>query len=166
MLSRTGPFPFFKLPKEIRRRIFRLFLGPCFDYKKVYDSSHFHMIVNTYPEDGTDDNSNYDPDLYQGTFERYLMQKRENELYDDPENILVMSSSDYEQKLLRYYEQKAWLEHKAAVHPTRRGQYKLRTIARRGGVKLWQSDDYLYAENIRQASNVSTVFRQELGEAL
>jgi hypothetical protein len=44
--GRTGQFPFFELPVEVRKRIFRFFLGPFYKYNKEHKTDYIDVQIH------------------------------------------------------------------------------------------------------------------------
>lgn len=65
-------------------------------------------------------------------------------------------------------EQKELAEHVMKPHPSRNIHYKITAYPKRDAIQVSNEDmrDYLFIEWIRQASNVGTQFRKELGDEL
>jgi hypothetical protein len=133
--SRTGPFEFFKFPIEVRHRIYRLLLGPFY----TYDSRTKRSSIKIYFKSKLDPAIVNSWDIGGGQF-------------------------DESEEAAKTRRQRS--EHRNATHPLRKSYYEFKTYTPKEDFKQFcDNRDYLLVEWLRQASNVSCLFRKELGDA-
>ncbi|KAE9381871.1 hypothetical protein N431DRAFT_440683 [Stipitochalara longipes BDJ] len=176
--EKSSPFPFFKLPRDIRDKIYLLLLRPLYTFNRKTKSRYIAMILS--------DGSHAYDDLgtYWGNFDEYLESQKaydtlfarsddfdgsdtEDEAMNDTQSEKLLSAEEYKVQKQQFYKEKERNIHYLKAHPNRGSPYKLIIIAFRNITKLWENNhDYLLIEWIRQASNVSTRFRAELGQLI
>jgi hypothetical protein len=155
---RSGPFRFFKLPLEVRDRIYKLLLGPCYEYHESIEKSYItvklqrgkRIILERWDDELTFEESLKYPHLCGGD-----ISQRE------------MTPEEYRIKEAEYYKEETSWRHRVTPHPSRTGDYELSVYPRREQAARHDYDDnkdWLFIEWIRQASNVSLQFRKELGD--
>jgi hypothetical protein len=155
---RSGPFPFFKLPLEVRERIYKLLLGPFYEYHESVKKSYITValqrgkrgILEEWDNEMTFEESLKYPHLCGG---------------DIPQR--EMTPEVYRIKEAEYYKRKVSWRHGVTPHPSRTGDYEQTVYPLRdqAAMRYYEDNkDWLVIEWIRQTSNVSLQFRKELGD--
>jgi hypothetical protein len=155
---RSGPFPFFKLPLEVRERIYKLLLGPFYEY--------YESIKKSYTTVALERDKRFILELWDNemTFEESL---KRFHLSGRGLSQREMAPEEYRIKEAKYYKRKTSWRHGVTPHPSRTGEYEPRVYPRReqaAGGDYDENKDWLFIEWIRQTSNVSLQFRKDLGD--
>jgi len=148
-VPRSGPFKFFKLPVELRHKIYRLLLWPFF----IYDSTSKVSFVQLFFEE----KDREDSIVWQlvEDYETPLSRLNSNDEDDDVHGEFFKKDMQIA---------KECHQHKLANHPGRSSRYDFKSTAYREGSQYPRKRDHQFIEWIRQASNVSPLFRKELGD--
>ncbi|KUJ18546.1 uncharacterized protein LY89DRAFT_780599 [Mollisia scopiformis] len=151
--KRDGPFPFFSLPLLVRDMIYRLLLGPLYEYDENDKTSYIRLYVEQ-PEKSH-------ADRYEHGYEHFIGMERKASAVelDDPNSSTKPETTieEYEQQLIVH-------RHKYAVHPSRSTSYQIGLFPTwQGGSLKEERTDSWYLEWLRKLSNVSNKFRHELG---
>lgn len=132
--------------------ILNLLLKPLYDYTSTGKPYICLRLKNT-----------PDPHIYSLPGERFS--------YSSHAKGLLSGSDHYEKEEALYEKLIEAIERKSIAHPTRQSAYELRVgtkrVHRRKSDGTWTTTggpDYQYLELIRQLSNVSPLFRKELGD--
>ncbi|KAF8860769.1 hypothetical protein BDZ45DRAFT_724293 [Acephala macrosclerotiorum] len=150
--SRVGSFPFFKLPLYIHNWIYRLLLGPVYQYNRSGKNSHICPHVGE-PQESYND-------LYDHYYDYFVASVKADrdigramaDLSDDPiEPIPTVQE---------YEKQKA--ERKYALHPSRKTLYQLQLFPERRHCRQFQAyTNQLYLEWLRKCiSNTSNLLKR------
>jgi hypothetical protein len=151
---RSSPFPFFKLPLEVRERIYKLLLGPFYEYHESIKKSFIAVYL------GPDSKSGFDLDDEEETFEDELKFGSVNKRL----GLGEITFEEYQIEEAEYYKSKDASRHRPASHPGRDRDYELSAYPiRQTARSVYEDNQYwLSLEWIRQASNISLQFRKEL----
>lgn len=173
-VSRSGTFPYFKLPVEIKSKIMRILLRPY--YKDHSETGK--EIISFYV--GNDESLHtLKPMFSQGlehyvkTAESYLRDYRcgniiEHEIYTFAE-FKKLPKSQLNHAQMRFEMVKKHFNLHRSSHPDRMGTYELMLNSENKDIWAYrgvQSADWPMIRLARDLSNVSPRFRQELGEFL
>ncbi|CZR54777.1 uncharacterized protein PAC_04661 [Phialocephala subalpina] len=150
----TGSFQFFKLPLHVRRMIYRLLLGPIYQYSKSEMLSYTCLELRNPPWtfENRDDNGHkcFWQIVGTGPIPGYSLKPG--------------------LRVGVYGQSKVAHPHKYSIHPFRNSAYELVLYPERenlippGGYMYGDYTDRVYLEWLRRTASVSTHFRQELGE--
>jgi hypothetical protein len=155
---RSGPFPFFKLPLEVREIIYKLLLGPFYEYHESIKKSFISLCLT--PDPGMAFAFNEKEELFEDELKLDSMNKRLD--------LGEITFEEYEIEEAEYYESKEKASRlRLASLPGRTGEYKLIAHPIReqsAGYKYRDREDWFLFEWVRQASNISVQFRKELGD--
>ena len=108
-ISRMGPFPFFKLPVEIRQKIFRLLLDPYYYNYSGICATHLGIHAKNW---GC-------AEQYKGDFEAHLVREAALEAMrlEEGEQPHVMSVEERRDSETTYYQEKKDFLHQKKPHP-------------------------------------------------
>jgi hypothetical protein len=145
------------LPVEIRQKIFRLLLDPYYYNYSGICATHLGIHAKNW---GC-------AEQYEGDFEAHLVREAALEAMrlEEGEQPHVMSVEERRDSETTYYQEKKDFLHQKKPHPGRKYQYEIYGVPRkhiRPGEE-GPDQDWLMIDLVRNLSNVSTQFREELG---
>ncbi|KAE9381873.1 hypothetical protein N431DRAFT_458428 [Stipitochalara longipes BDJ] len=146
--QRAGPFPFSKLPIEIRYRTFGLLCGPCYGS----EDGLIEIILTPYPTvDATK------PGWWNQTFDQYQART---------DNIFRGYTREREDDELKFAKRQREFITEGTPHPYRARFYgmSIRPVMAADFHKFGDAKDWSIIELIRNVSNVSTHFRKDFGD--
>ncbi|KAE8442844.1 hypothetical protein EG329_002816 [Mollisiaceae sp. DMI_Dod_QoI] len=164
---RSGPFPFFKQPLNVRQSIYHLLLAPLYQYREDEKSSCIYL------EPKWADTPTYDPfsDRYDLDYEGFLEEQKliraiqpDDDGYDRFHSGRVVAVEP-DMTVEEYEQGKAAHIHQYATHPSRKARYNLMLYPNRENPRRFDTaTDYIYLEWLRNLSNVNARVRKELQE--
>lgn len=162
MIIRTGTFPYFELPIEIRQHIMRLLVEPYFIYCKETKKRQMPITL-------TESRHTGESPRYQGDYETYLKiaqaSSRRLNFYrydvtsDGVAEKFPLSGFDSPEKFAR---NKLRLQ----AHPHRTGRYEMQSLVRQQHHAYCHVPDWGMGHLVRSVSNVNTQFRKELADII
>ncbi|CZR50182.1 uncharacterized protein PAC_00054 [Phialocephala subalpina] len=160
--SRKGPFPFFKLPKEIRDKIYELINDAILDTSTPAGYSVSVRLMDERAE-------HYPIKDYAGTWEEQT--GRQEVLWESHslvQRAILSRTRDLGSTRVgefRYYKAKRALGKLQVPHPERSGGYIVYFKEMKPSTQA-DKKDWAHLEWFRQVSHVSRLFRKELADSL
>jgi hypothetical protein len=159
-LQGDKPFKFFKLPFEIRRKIYRLVLLPCMQFNPDLNQSVITFDIHEKPTIASF------PVRTLATPEKRLqMDIRELVISGVP--APVMTSEEMEKALAFYHKEQDSIRRQIQSHPSREIQYDVEINVPKYVVDPKQQNlDWGMVDLLRRIGNVSKQFRKEFGKEI
>jgi hypothetical protein len=116
--QKGGPFPFFKLPLDIHRKIYQMLLQPCVDFHP-----DLNLLLTTIDVSNKPDT---DPNCFEGDSKMHLARLGEEEVESlEGKEPYVMLPEEAANEERRYDKEKRALLHEGKLHPSRNHQYEV-----------------------------------------